>query len=368
MAGRFSKKLGILFALMGVTYWWCHSDGYAPIVLALSLIILFTIQEVIDSPTRLYDNDERLFGQLLKALPSNDSIHYIKSHDMAGLIDPTCISDLKEIRVSWNDAEHRFCNKALDKRFGRLYGLIDKYLDFYASCTFVDDNDRRAVRVYPGMAETDPVRFFSTVEKLHKMADEIVSAHQKFIEFGTRAIARANKERAKPWWRPTPTRVIGLVSGLAGYGVAVWTIASNVNSSRIEMAEAASRSWQARFETLSQKTEGLLEPLLFYEDTLVGSTAMLLSHGGKVEIRLYPIYRQRAVAGSGFGDLLNKISFTYWNAVDSVSDEIELSADEPWEYTVDGKQFFLTFEILDATLPELVGRIYEVKPLYNPAR
>ncbi len=165
---------------------------------------------------------------------------------------------------------------------------------------------------------------------------------------------------------PSRTRAVVEIVGvlfiivLSSFGVGEY-----LYGSKIDRLEAERDDWKAKYDMLSQKTDGLFAPRLFYEDTLEGSD-MIVAHGGEVAFVLQKrFYNQRIVSGSDYG---SKIALFYRNEVDRTGDRsLELSSGEQWEYSVGGKRFYIVFDILDPDKPIIVGRIHELNPIYIPA-
>lgn len=166
---------------------------------------------------------------------------------------------------------------------------------------------------------------------------------------------------------PSHMRTIVEIVGVAlAIVISIFGAGEYIYGPKIDRLEAERDNFKAKYDTLSQKTEGCLEPRLFYEDTLRSKTDWILSHAGKVSMQLERLYNNEVVSGPEFGDP-PKVCMSYWNDVDSVGEKLlELSENERWEYTVGGESFYVTFEILDLERPLLVGRIYELNPIYSP--
>lgn len=78
--------------------------------------------------------DKELFQEFLRVLPSNGSIEFIKTYNMAGFaFDGRKLDDLKRFVYEWNDAEHKFYDTKLEKKRKNLLELTDRYLGLYCS-------------------------------------------------------------------------------------------------------------------------------------------------------------------------------------------------------------------------------------------
>lgn len=169
-----------------------------------------------------------------------------------------------------------------------------------------------------------------------------------------------------PWWNSTPIKVIGLIFGLAGFTFIVYSITAGFADSQLRRAESERDVWKARYDTLNSKTEGLFEPMLLYVDTLERSNDLMIAHGGKIQFRLERRFNSGVISDESYGTPF-RIGLSFWNAIDSVSNDIELESGEQWIYTVKKDSFYITFEIIDRKRPKLIGKIHALKPLYKPA-
>jgi len=137
-------------------------------------------------------SDRRLFGKFKKVLPSTGSIAFIDKLNVDGSsFNPANLEDLDNFTTTWNNAEHEFIDKKLEKRRKRLLKLIKEYRLLVGGNTFRNHNGTQTVP--PEWEDEQPDRFNKTVELLHNKAGEVVDAHQQLI--------RAGRKKLEVWQR-----------------------------------------------------------------------------------------------------------------------------------------------------------------------
>lgn len=167
----------------------------------------------------------------------------------------------------------------------------------------------------------------------------------------------------KSGWLGKFLRRFGVLVAIIG---GVWFMVAQNYEARLTDLTDELKQCEENYDVLHSKTDGLLEPTLYYVDTLERSNDGMWAHGGKVFFDLERRFNTGVISGEGYS-LPQKIGFSYWNDVDSVGEDLILTSGERWRYSVGSDSFYVTLEILDAKQPKIIGRIYELKPLYRPA-
>ncbi|HEX8162903.1 MAG TPA: nucleotide-binding protein [Pyrinomonadaceae bacterium] len=130
---------------------------------------------------KIKEADRELLAQLRKALPSNGSIKFIRDFSMgSAAFHRKKLDDLYNFMDDWNDAEHEFLDEELEERRGRLYTLVQEYLELVHHNTFPEAaGDMLAVPTE--WRYEDNERYVRVVNQLHGKAGEVVRAHQDLV-------------------------------------------------------------------------------------------------------------------------------------------------------------------------------------------
>lgn len=181
-------KIVNLIALLLTVAWFARSPDWEPAVGFLGLLATLIGLEVKTKSAKGPHPDKELFQEFLRVLPSNDSIEFIRTFNMAGFsFDRRKLDDLKEFAYEWDDAEHEFHDKQLETKRKKLLKLIQKYLNYIAMHTF--HTEYRYLYSVPLEWEYQkPELFNQIVGDLHRFAEEIVSTHQDLVRTGRRKL------------------------------------------------------------------------------------------------------------------------------------------------------------------------------------
>ena len=111
---------------------------------------------------------------------------------MGGPILTRRLDDLRVFIEYWDDAEHSFLCRKLQRQLSALYRASNSYLSYYACNTFYGPPETEYVRVHPGLRRSNPIRFDEIVKELHNMADSVVRLHAGLIREGKKRIHAAS--------------------------------------------------------------------------------------------------------------------------------------------------------------------------------
>ena len=182
-------KLLNLLAFSACIWWLSKSPGWEPVATALlafaGLVALETTSKksIASSP----EPDLSLFNELLKTLPDSGSVRFIAQHDMGAAFKIEELDDLKDFYHEWRGATHEFLNKKLEKKKRELSDQIGKYLDSVLADVF--PTDREGMYSVPREWQIKfPERYKATLGEMHKLADEVVRAHQDLVSSAKRIL------------------------------------------------------------------------------------------------------------------------------------------------------------------------------------
>jgi hypothetical protein len=132
-------------------------------------------------------SNRKLFEQFKEVLPSNGSVAFIDNLNMAaGSFHPTNLDDLDNFAAGWNDAEHAFLDRKLEKKRKHLLELIKEYRLLVGGNTFRTRDGEQTVP--PEWEDEQPDRFNQVVKMLHDKAGEVVDAHQQLIRLARKKL------------------------------------------------------------------------------------------------------------------------------------------------------------------------------------
>lgn len=132
-------------------------------------------------------HDRELFDEFLDALPSNGNVKFIDEYDfLFGDFHRHNISQIKDFLETWNDAEHEFVNKKLEKKRQELFGRLKKFLDVLVVATVPVGNGKK-LSVFPDNQprKNDEGHYLPHLKedarKTNDAAKGIFKLHQDFI-------------------------------------------------------------------------------------------------------------------------------------------------------------------------------------------
>lgn len=125
--------------------------------------------------------DRTLFEAFQNELPFEGSIRFLRDHDLRQAFDLARLNDLERFAMHWTDAGHRFHDSKLESEKKSFRDLADKFRWAIAENTFPGQPDRRLQEIPPEWEIEQPERYREVSERLNRMADNVVAAHQRFV-------------------------------------------------------------------------------------------------------------------------------------------------------------------------------------------
>ena len=174
---------------MGAVAWLATDPTWGPAILTGTLFITFITLEFKPSTNNrdTHNPDKQLFEKFLLCMPSKGSIEFVNTQNMAGFsFHIKEIDDLYKFYYEWDDAEHEFNNKKLEKKRNILRKAVGQYLESITSNTFSTEDGRRSVPA--DWEDEQPERFSKAVAELHSLAQEVVDAHKELIRIAKRQL------------------------------------------------------------------------------------------------------------------------------------------------------------------------------------
>jgi len=128
--------------------------------------------------------DKDLYKKLLIELPSSGSIDFLRNHDFYNPFRINEYNQLLNFVYEWDNAEHEFINKDIEKTRKRLLGEINQFLDYSGTKTYPLKTDFQTV-----MTDIDSEIELSeetkkSISKLNEYGSSIYNLHQELIRKG----------------------------------------------------------------------------------------------------------------------------------------------------------------------------------------
>jgi hypothetical protein len=198
MKNSISKYLSIV-AMLGCLAWFLwNPDGWKfewePLVcfiISFSTYITADMTSYNSSQKNFgHVNDIALFKKLQEALPSNDSIDFIRTHDFGGSFNIDNVIPIRDFNHYWDNAEHEFIDSELEKLRKELLEKSSKFSLAIGMNT--SPNSAGFQSVYPDTHLDSPEdfekRIRSEVKEIHDAADELIKIHQKIMRVGRKKL------------------------------------------------------------------------------------------------------------------------------------------------------------------------------------
>lgn len=178
-------KIISFLALLLSEAWYINTKGWDAIVSFFVCLAGLIGSETYDYKYKMknvtFDNE--LFDEFLKALPTEGTIRFLNDANMAGFaFYRSNLDDITKFVYNWDNAEHEFINKKIEKKRNTLMGLIKEYLHYSSLNTWPVKGDLQTVP--PEWEIEQPDRFKEVVDNLHRKERLIVECHQDLIRKG----------------------------------------------------------------------------------------------------------------------------------------------------------------------------------------
>lgn len=144
------------------------------------------------------ETDKNVYQLLIKVLPWDGSINFIRTNNFAGFSFETArLDDLHEFKYHCKNPAFEFIDPDLEGLRASLISLIDDFTLTIATETFPTHNvERNSV---PEEWESDqPKRFHRVVTKLHDTAKQIVETYGSLVRTATRKLGILPPTMARP--------------------------------------------------------------------------------------------------------------------------------------------------------------------------
>jgi hypothetical protein len=179
-------KLLKLLAIILSAMWVGFDPDWESVLTLLGFLTTFTIIEVKSSNKQINVSDIKLFHEFIKLLPSNSpTMQLLSNHDFKAPFQWENLASLEQYNLHWNNAEHNFVDKQLEKARNELYKLVSSFLPYLAGNVWHSDIPNWIFyRVPSEWGHKQHDRYVEVTGKLNKMASDIFIAHQSLIKIG----------------------------------------------------------------------------------------------------------------------------------------------------------------------------------------
>jgi hypothetical protein len=135
----------------------------------------------------VHPHDKILFDKLLRMLPANDVIEWIRQNNFAGFsFDRSRLDPIRVFVNEWDNPEHEFIDVDIEHARTQLFESLENFMSTIATETFAMDNGSQSVP--PDWERNDAERFKEVVSRLHGQAQEIVDRHARIVRLGRRRL------------------------------------------------------------------------------------------------------------------------------------------------------------------------------------
>ncbi len=137
--------------------------------------------EPIRSPGR--EADRQVFYFLLKLLPSDGSVYFMRNFSFGGCFHWEALKDLNEFRYACTRPEHEFLDETLEAGRTTLLKRIEKFVHLLAGNSFrleasIEDP---LYKVPDDWHHTNPKRWHEIVDAINDAADAVISQYDTFV-------------------------------------------------------------------------------------------------------------------------------------------------------------------------------------------
>jgi len=136
---------------------------------------------------RKIDHDKKILEELLQIMPGDRTIQFIREKDFAGSFMLKNLDDLDDLYTHKNRKEFMFIDKKLEKKRQNLVEKCDEFNVFLAMSSFPKDFQGGRLNQIPQIHEfKDPKKYHETIEKVHRLADEVVKIYDDLVISATK--------------------------------------------------------------------------------------------------------------------------------------------------------------------------------------
>lgn len=180
-------KLINLFALLGSVAWLSRDVTWGPAVAFLGLLASFLAQEVLPTIKKNNKEDKKLGGLFLRQFSSTGkSCIFLKEHELHNPFHSSQLDELENFLREWNNTEHEFLNKKLEKIKKKLLNKINNFTNLLSLSVKAHEQDVNILTTKLSYVGSDIEKHEKEndlkIDKLHKMAIDIYNDHQKLTK------------------------------------------------------------------------------------------------------------------------------------------------------------------------------------------
>ncbi|WP_300671538.1 hypothetical protein [Desulfoluna sp.] len=162
---------------------------WEPIVAFIMSLAGFVTTEYQDYKSKKGDarnsKDKELFERFCNLLPSNEVMEFIRYHDFLTEFKREKIQPLSDFSYEWDNAEHKFLNKKIEKCRENFLSAVHEFKEHIAEYTCPNNNGLQAVRVDSQKHDSvQEKRFRTEASIINKSANKLYDLHQQLISLG----------------------------------------------------------------------------------------------------------------------------------------------------------------------------------------
>ena len=193
---RFLETFFLVATLVGTEAWllqgyFAGKPGWEPafaFLAALSAILLRDPAKTLFKKSS-FQNDQDLFSKFLKDFPSNGaSAKFLKEQDIGAPFRSSELEQIDAFANSWNNAEHKFQLRALERKRKSLLVAVEEFRRKLAVNMFPDNTSGFLTMDLKDL-EDRPERLAKR-EELNKLASNVYEIHQGFITTANKVLRR----------------------------------------------------------------------------------------------------------------------------------------------------------------------------------
>jgi len=138
---------------------------------------------------RKTDHDKKILDELLKIMPGDRTIQFIREKDFRGSFFLDQLDDLDDLFIQKNRKEFMFIDKELEKKRQKLVEISDEFNVFLAKSSFPKDFQGRRMNQIPQENEfKNPEKYHATIHKVHQLADEVCKIYDDLVISATKKV------------------------------------------------------------------------------------------------------------------------------------------------------------------------------------
>lgn len=170
-------KVIALFLLLVFTAWMAREPGWETITAFIGSLLAYLSVEF-KLPSKSKEHDSILFALLLKELPTeSNTMQLLAHHDFGGSFPFESINPLDVFIERWQDAEHEFIDKQLNKLRRQLVESIQQFLEKLNLNVYPDESGKR---LSIGMRDfEDRPEMFALAKELNELSTNVFQVHQE---------------------------------------------------------------------------------------------------------------------------------------------------------------------------------------------